>query len=99
MFRKQAVAVDDGGGEVGESSVAGARVLPQQLEGTRLVDGMTFHQDALGALGERAAAERAFEVVVFGEPAQGDVDRALPVVNVNVGDVGEDAPLGRLLDE
>jgi hypothetical protein len=32
-----------------------------------------FHQDALGTLGEGAAPERAFEVVVFGEAAQHDV--------------------------
>jgi hypothetical protein len=31
---------------------------------------VTFHQDALGALDERAAAERAFEVVVLGEAPQ-----------------------------
>jgi hypothetical protein len=28
-----------------------------------------------------------------------DVDRALPILRVGVGDVGEDAPLGSLLDE
>jgi hypothetical protein len=31
---------------------------------------VAFHQDALGALDERAAAERAFEVVVLGEAPQ-----------------------------
>jgi len=71
----------------------------KHLESARLVDGVAFHQDALGALGERPTPERAFKVVVLGEAAQHDVDRALPVVDVGVGDVGKDAPLGRLLDE
>ena len=46
-----------------------------------------------------ATAERALQVVVLGEAAQDDVDRALPVLDVGVGDVGEHAPLRRLLDE
>ena len=96
---EQAVAVDDGGGEVDELAVVDARVFAQHLEGARLVDGVAFHQDALGAFDQRAAPERAFEVVVLGEAAQHDVDRALPVLDVGVADVGEDAALGRLLDE
>ena len=60
---------------------------------------MAFHQDALGTLGDGAPAERAFEIVVLGEAAQHDIDRALPILGVGVGDVGEDAPLGGLLDE
>ena len=82
-----------------ELAVGGARVFAQHLEGGGLVDGVAFHQDALGPLGQRAATERAFEVVVLGEAAQHDVDRALPVLGVGVGDVGEDAALGCLLDE
>ena len=46
-----------------------------------------------------AAAERSLELVVLGEAAQDDVDRALPVLDLGVADVGEDAALGRLLDE
>jgi hypothetical protein len=38
-------------------------------------------------------------IVVLGEAAQDDVDGALPVLDVGVADVGEDASLGRLLDE
>src|SRR3954447_8542158 len=60
---------------------------------------MTLHQDALGSLGDRAAPKRALEVVVLGEPAEHDVDRALPIVDLRVGDVGEDSALRRLLDE
>ena len=84
LLRQQAVAVDDGGGEVEELAVGVARMVAQHLEGGRLVDGVAFHQDALGALGEGAAPERAFEVVVLGEAAQDDVDRALPVLDVGV---------------
>jgi hypothetical protein len=56
------------------------------------VDRMTLHQDALGSLGDRSAAERALEVVVLGEPTQHDVDRALPIVDLGVGDVGAEMP-------
>jgi hypothetical protein len=37
--------------------------------------------------------------LVFGEAAQHDVDRALPVLDVAVADLGEDAALGRFFDE
>jgi len=46
-----------------------------------------------------AAAERPFEVVVLREASQDDVDRALEVLGVAVGDVVEDPPLRRLVDE
>ena len=85
--------VDDGGGEVDQFAVADAGVLAQQLERAALVDRVALHQDALGALGQRAAPERAFELVVLGKAAQHDVDRALPVLDVGVADMGEDAPL------
>ena len=60
---------------------------------------MAFHQDALGPLGDRAARECALEIVVLGEAAQDDVDRALPVLALGIGDVGEDAAFGRLPEE
>ena len=75
------------------------RSLAQHLERARLVEIVALHQDALGTLGQRAAPERSLQVVVLGEAAQHDVDRALPVLDVGVVDVSEDAPLGRLLDE
>jgi hypothetical protein len=52
MFREQAVAVDDGGGDVDELAVGRAGVLAQHFEGACFVDGMAFHEDALGTLGE-----------------------------------------------
>ena len=93
------MAVDDGGCEVDALAVVDARVLAQHLEGAHSVDGVALHQDALGGFDERAASERAFEVVILGEAAQDGVDRALPVLDVSVADVGEDASLGCLLDE
>ena len=99
LLRKQGVAVDDGSGDIDELAVGGTRVVAQHLERARLVDGVAFHQDPLGALGEGTAPECALEVVVLGEAAQDDVDRALPVASVGVGDVGEHAPLRRLPDE
>jgi hypothetical protein len=99
LLGEQEVPVDDGGGEVDELAIVDSRALAQHLEGGGLVDGVAFHQDALGALGQGAPSERAFELVVFGEAAQRDVDRALPVVDVGIADVREDPALGRLADE
>jgi hypothetical protein len=93
------VAVDHCGRDVDELPVRRARVLSEELESRRLVNRVAFHEDALRTFGDGAAAEGAFEIVVFGEAAQHDVDRALPVLGVGVGDVGEDAALGRLFDE
>jgi hypothetical protein len=67
LLREQAVAVDDGGGDVEEFAVGGSGVLAQHLEGACVVDGVAFHQDALGTLGDGTTPERAFEVVVLGE--------------------------------
>jgi hypothetical protein len=74
-------------------------VAAEHLGGFRLVDPMKLHQDALRPLGDGSAAECALEVVVLGEPAEHDVDRALPVVDVGVGEVGADSALRRLLDD
>jgi hypothetical protein len=93
------VAVDDGGRDVGELGVGPARLVAQHLEGVSVVDRMTLHQDALGSLGDHSAAERALEVVVLGEPAEHDVYGALPLLDVGVGDEGEDSALRGLLDE
>jgi len=67
MLRQQAVAVDDGGGDVDEFAVGGSGVLAEHFEGGGVVDGVAFHEDAFGAFDEGAAPECAFEVVVFGE--------------------------------
>ena len=93
------MAVDDGGREVDELAVVDARLLAQHLERARAVDGVTFHQDPLRAFDERAASERAFQIVILGEATKDDVDRALPVLDVGVADVGEDAAPRRLPDE
>jgi hypothetical protein len=93
------VAVDDGGGKVDQLSVVAAGALAQHLKGGVLVDGVALHEDALGSLGERAASERASQIVVFPKPAQHDVNRALPVLNVIVCEVSEHATLGSFLDE
>src|SRR5436190_8362206 len=91
LLRQQAVTVDHCRGNVDELPVRGTRLLTQQLEGRRLIDRVAFHEDALRTLGDGAAAEGALEIVVLGEAAQDDVDRALPVDRLGVGDVGEHA--------
>jgi hypothetical protein len=50
---------------------------------------VALHQDALGALDRGTTAERALEVVVLGEAAEDDVNRALPLERVGIGDVGD----------
>jgi hypothetical protein len=79
--------------------VGPARLVAMHLEGVSVVDRMTLDQDALDSLGDGSAAERALEVVVLGEPAEHDVYGALPLLDVGVGDVGEDSALRGLLDE
>jgi hypothetical protein len=73
LRRQQPVAADDGGRNVGELGVGPARLVAQHLEGVSVIDRMTLHQDALGSLSDRSAAERALEVVLLGEPAEHDV--------------------------
>jgi hypothetical protein len=63
-------------GNVDELPVRRARLLTEHLERDRLVHRVALHQDALRALGDRAAAECSLEVVVLREAAEDDVDRA-----------------------
>ena len=51
---EQAVAVDDRGCEVDELAVSAPRLLTHQFERAVLVDRVTLHQDAFGALDQRA---------------------------------------------
>ena len=78
------MAVDDRAGEIDQLAVGHARLFAQHLKSAVLANGVAFHQDALGAFGQRPAPERAFEVLVFGKAAQHDVDRALPVLDAVV---------------
>jgi hypothetical protein len=42
-----------------------------------------------GTLGQCATPERALEIVIISEAAQHDIDRALPLLDIRVADVGE----------
>jgi hypothetical protein len=87
-------------GHLHELALGTSRVLTEHVEGGPLVDPMPLHQDALGSLRDSAATEGAFQVVVFGEAPEHDVDRALQLLGISaVDDIGEDPPLGRLVDE
>ena len=86
-------------GDVDEPATRTSGLGAKQLEHLSLLDPMTLRQDALGTLGQRAAAERPFEVVAFREAPRDDVDRALEVLGVAGGDLGEDPALRRLVDE
>ena len=65
-----------------------------------LVDGVAGHEDAFGLFDDGAASERALQVVELGEAVEDDVDRApASWSGLGVGDVGEDAAFGCLVDE
>jgi hypothetical protein len=70
LFQQQAMAADHCGGNVDELPVRRSRLFTQQLECGRPVNRVAFHEDALRALGDGAAAEGAFEVVVLGGATQ-----------------------------
>jgi hypothetical protein len=94
------MAGDDRVREVDELPVCATCVVPQHVEGGVLVDAVPLHQDPLRALGDGPSGEGSLEVVVLGEAPEDDVDGALHLLGtVAVRDVGEDAALGRLLDE
>ena len=93
------MALEHGAGDVDQLATRAARLVAQHLERALLVDLVALHQDALGALRLRPAAERALQVVVLGEPVQRDVERALQLLRRAVHDVGEHAALRRLVDE
>ena len=99
LVGQQPVAVDHRCGEVDEPSIFRARLLAQHLEGAGLVDRVTFHQDALCPLDQRTPSKRTLELVILGKAAQHDVYRALPIIDVGVADVREDASLRGRLDE
>ena len=93
------MSVDDRGREIHELAVIDTRLLAQHVKRRLLVDPVALHQDALGPLDQRAAPEGSLQIVILGEAAQHDVDRALPVIDVLVVDMREHTPLGRLVDE
>ena len=76
------MALDDRCGDVSELSAVVLGVVSEHFESFVRVDGMACHQDALGLLDRCSASEGAFEVVVLGEPLQGDVDCALQLLGV-----------------
>jgi hypothetical protein len=85
-------------GHLHELALGTSRVLTQHVEGGPLVDPMPLQQDALGSLRDSAATEGAFQVVVFGEAPEHDVDRALQLLGISaVDDIGEDPRLAAWL--
>ena len=82
------MTVDDRRGDVDEACGCWSRECSRSISKAASSSiAVAFHQDALGALRQGAAAKRALEVLVLGEPAQHDVDRALPVLDVCIVDV------------
>jgi hypothetical protein len=93
------VTVDDCRRDIDQLAVGVPCMFAQQREGAPLIDRVAPHENPFRTFGECAAPERALEVVVLRKTPQHDVDRALPILRLGVGDVGEDAALGRLFDE
>ena len=60
---------------------------------------MSLHENALRALDHSTTTERSLQVVVFGEAVQNDIDRALDLRRIAVGDVGKDSAFGGFVDE
>ena len=69
------MGLGDGFGDLNEFVSVSLGVVAEKLEGLLFVDAVDGHEDAFGSFDGGAAAEGAFEVVVFGEAAQGDVER------------------------
>jgi hypothetical protein len=91
------MAVDDRLRDVDHLPAVVLRVFAEDVEGAVGVDRVPCHQDAFRLLDQRAPAEGSLQALVFGEPLQGDVDRALQLFGVAVHDLGEDAALGRFV--
>jgi hypothetical protein len=62
------------------------------------VNRVSGHQDAFRLLDQSSSAECSLELLILGEPLQGDVDRALKLGSISVHDVGEHAALCRFAD-
>jgi len=92
------MALDDGGGDVGEFVSGVLGVVAEHRECLVGVDRVLVHQDALCLFDHGAASEGSLQAVVFGEALQRDVDRALQLFGGGVDDVGEDAAFGGFAD-
>jgi len=93
------MSVDDRGGEIDEFAVVDTRPIAQHLKGRISVNRMAFHEDSFGTLDHGATPEGALEVVVLSESTQDYVDRALPVLDIVIGDMREHTAFGCFLDE
>ena len=72
----QQVAVDDRLCDTNDLQAMGAGEATEHRECPALVDLAALHENGLGALGQRAAAEGALQVMVRGEAAEREVQRA-----------------------
>src|SRR5687768_1720686 len=82
--RQQRVALGDRARDVDDAAALRARMVAQQVERCAVVEAVTLHQDALGALDDRAPVERRLELLDLDlEPrlllvaAQGHLDGTL----------------------
>ena len=61
--------VDDRVGDGSELAIVTSSVGAQHLEGTLLIDRMTFHQNPFRTFDQRAPAERTLKVLELGKAA------------------------------
>src|SRR4051812_9224322 len=103
---QQRVALRHRRGDVDHRAVAAAGVVAQAVERPPLVDAVALHDDALGALDQRAALERGLEALnVLDElallrvAAHGHLDGGLDRLRFPEARVAEDPALGGGADE
>ena len=69
------MGLSDGFGDVDEFPSVALGVGAEEFESLLFVNAVDGHENAFGAFDRGAPAEGAFEVVVFGEAAEDDVER------------------------
>jgi anti-sigma B factor antagonist len=93
-------ASDDRLREIHHLATGSTSLVAEHVEGRLLVDVVPLHEDPFRPLGHRPTGERPLKIVVLGEASKHDVDGTLHLLWIMaIGDVGEDASLGGLVDE
>ena len=84
------MSIENGCRDIDELAIRPACLVAQKSERALLVDRMAFHQNPLGAFGDRPPGECSFQIAVLGEPVERDLDGVAPVDLVAVPNLGED---------
>lgn len=96
---QQGMTVQERLRDVDNTPIRAPRLVAEEREGCILANPLALHQDSLGSLDERAAAERPLEALILGKAAKHDLDHVLPGRRIVVDDIGEYAELRRFSHE